>query len=83
MITISKQIIQSNSKFEVNKLEPKTVRNEIRCSICENGFFKVERIAPEKILLICENCGEIHRITPEIFAQKTLYLKFCVSDKKK
>jgi hypothetical protein len=48
-----------------------------------NGKFKIERIAPEKILLICESCGEIHRITPDIFAQKMLYLKFCISDKKK
>jgi hypothetical protein len=48
-----------------------------------NSKFKIECIAPEKILLICESCGEIHRITPDIFAQKMLYLKFCISDKKK
>ena len=31
-------------------------------------------------ILICENCGEIHKITPEIFSNKMLYLKFCISN---
>lgn len=83
VITMSNQTIRSNRMFRVHRLKPKTVGNEIKCSICENGFFKVERIAPEQILLICENCGEIHGITPDIFDQKMLYLKFCTSDKKK
>ena len=60
----------------------KNTKKEIRCSICENCDFKVKRIAPEIILLICENCGEIHEINPEIFAHKMLYLQFQISDKK-
>ena len=80
---MSNQTIRSNRMFRVHRLKPKAVGNEIKCSICENGFFKVERIAPEQILLICENCGEIHGITLDIFDQKMLYLKFCTSNKKK
>ena len=78
--SMSEQTIQSNSLFRENKLIPRNAKNEISCSICENCNFKVERIAPEIIRLICENCGERYRITPNIFAHKMLYLEFCISD---
>ena len=81
--TISQQVIEPNYILKESKIPPKNMRNEIRCSICENTAFKVERIEPEIILLICENCGEIHEINPDIFANKMLYLNFQVSDKKK
>jgi hypothetical protein len=81
--TISQQVIEPNYILKESKIPPKKMRNEIRCSICENTAFKVERIEPEIIILICENCGEIHQITPEIFAHKILYLNFCISNMKK
>lgn len=76
---MSKQILNSNKLIGENKSNS-DYTNEIKCSICENNDFKVERIEPEIILLICENCGEIHKVTPEIFYHKTLCLKFCISD---
>lgn len=81
--TISGKGIQSSGMFRESKLVPNEVENKISCSICENNNFRVERVEPEIILLICENCGEIHKITPEIFAHKMLYLKFNISDLKK
>ncbi len=80
---MSKQAFQSNVILRKSKLIPENAKNEICCSICGNINFKVERIAPETILLICENCGEIHKINPGIFAHKMLYLKFGISDIKK
>ena len=77
--TISKQISKSNGMVGRSE-RTKNFCTDIKCSICENINFKVERIEPEIILLICENCGQIHKITPEIFSHKMLYLKFCHSD---
>ena len=78
---ISKQIFNSNKLIKGNN-SVSNFKKEIKCSICENNDFKVERIEPEVILLICENCGEIHKVTPEIFSNKMLYLKFCTSNTK-
>jgi hypothetical protein len=78
---ISNQIFNSNKLIKGNK-SVSNFKKEIKCSICENNNFNVERIEPEIILLICENCGEIHKITPEIFSNKMLYLKFCISNTK-
>ena len=83
MNTISQQVIEPNYILKESKTQSRNMRNEIRCSICENIAFKVERIEPEIILLICDNCGEIHQITPEIFPHKILYLNFCNSNNKK
>ena len=76
--TISGQVLDSNEMIRTRELIS-NVRNEIKCSICENSTFKVERVEPEIFLLICENCGEIHEVTPEIFSHKMLYLRFCKS----
>jgi translation initiation factor 2 beta subunit (eIF-2beta)/eIF-5 len=40
----------------------KYMKNETRCTICENTVFRVDRITPELIMLTCENCGEPHMI---------------------
>ena len=79
MNTISGQVFDPKEMTRRNGLTS-NIRNEIKCSLCENSTFKAERIEPEIILLICENCGEIHEVTPEIFSHKMLCLKFCISD---
>ena len=48
---------------------------ETSCTICDNSLFKIERISAEHIMLICENCGEIHVLTSELYNEK-LYLNF-------
>ena len=55
---------------------------EPKCSICDQTYFKVERIAPDKIRLTCENCGEHHLlvINSETSNQSSLKLvvdNFC------
>jgi len=44
------------------RLVRKCMKNETKCMICESAVFKVDRITPELIMLICENCGEPHMI---------------------
>ena len=44
------------------RLVSKCIKNETKCMICESAVFKVDRIAPELIMLTCENCGEPHMI---------------------
>lgn len=72
VITLLREIIQSNCMFRISKLQPIPDRNKI-CSTCENGKFKVKYIAYEETLLICETCGEIQRIGPYRFAEDALH----------
>jgi hypothetical protein len=74
------QHVRLNGKFIRNELIWKRLKTDIRCSICDNGYFKVERIAPEEIELTCENCGEVHKIAPDLFDKKLIYLKFYIPD---
>ena len=61
------------SKTERYSKEPK-------CSICDQTFFKVERIAPDKIRLTCENCGEQHLLVINSETTKHGSLKLIVEN---
>lgn len=61
------------SKKELFGKEPK-------CSICDQTFFKVERITPDKIRLTCENCGEQHLLVINSQASKQSSLKLVVEN---
>ena len=56
------------------------LNKEPKCSICDQTYFKVERIAPDKIRLTCENCGEQHILLIESEASKKSSLKFEIED---
>lgn len=53
--------------------------NETRCFVCDNRVFRVGRVSPELIMLICENCGESHMIEADSDKGK-IYLKFWSSE---
>ena len=59
----------TSTKMELTNEEPK-------CSICDQTYFKVERIAPDKIRLTCENCGEQHLLLIKSEINKKSSLKF-------
>jgi hypothetical protein len=44
------------------RLVRECMENGTKCIICANTVFKVDRITPELIMFICENCGEPHMI---------------------
>ena len=45
-----------------DRLVKKYMKNETKCNMCDNTIFRVDRITPELVMLICENCGEPHII---------------------
>jgi hypothetical protein len=61
--------VPTSTKMELFNEEPK-------CSICDQTYFKVERIAPDKIRLTCENCGEQHLLVIKSETTKPSSLKF-------
>lgn len=48
--------------FESERIVEKYMKNETKCTICKGAVFRVERITPELIMLVCENCGEPHMV---------------------
>ena len=52
------------------------LNKEPQCSICNQTYFKVERIAPDKVRLTCENCEEQHLLLVKSKGSKKSSLKF-------
>ena len=66
-------MLPTSTKMELVNEEPK-------CSICDQTYFKVERIAPDKIRLTCENCGEQHLLVINSETSEESSLKLVVED---
>jgi hypothetical protein len=62
---MQEQIIQRNSGPKRDELIREYLGNKTKCVICENNLFEVRRISPERVMLMCENCKEIHLIYAE------------------
>lgn len=82
--TMQEKLIQRYSDLKRDELIREYFGNKTRCEICENNLFKVERISPERIMLMCENCKETHLICAEICGEDTLraraFLSFLCSE---
>ena len=57
----------------------KGISEEPKCSICEQSCFKVERVSPDIIRLVCENCGESYLIITN--SEKAVHLEFVGPEK--
>jgi hypothetical protein len=77
--TMQERIIQPYSDLKRDEWIREYFGNETRCVICGNNFFKVERISPERIMLICENCKETHLICAEIYGEDRLRARSLLS----
>ena len=74
---MKQHIIQCDSGSKRGELIKRYLGNKTRCVICENNVFEVERISPERIMLMCENCKETHLICAEIAAEDMLLSFLC------
>jgi hypothetical protein len=77
--TMQKQIIKPYSDLKRDELIREYFGNETRCVICGNNLFEIERISPERIMLICENCKETHLICTEICGEDKLRVRAFLS----
>lgn len=48
--------------LENGKPLSQSIKDETKCTICENTVFRVCSVTSELIMLTCENCGESHMI---------------------
>jgi hypothetical protein len=48
--------------LESGRIVKKYMKNETKCTICKGSVFRVDRVTPELIMLVCENCGEPHMV---------------------
>jgi hypothetical protein len=57
--------------LEKEKVTKDYMKNMTTCSICKNSVFRIDRITPELIRLVCETCGETHMIGADLSANRT------------
>ena len=74
---MQEQIIQPYSGSKREELIREYFGNKTRSVICEKNLFEVERISPERIVLMCENCKETHLICAKISAEDTFLSFMC------
>lgn len=74
---MQEQIIQRYNGLKRDEIIKEYFGNKTRCVICENNLFEVERVSPERIMLMCKNCKETHLICAEISGEYTFLSFLC------
>lgn len=63
---IKKHVDRAMEAIRRNPFVQKYMANETKCLKCGNTVFKVERMSPEQVMLVCNNCGEPHLMDAQL-----------------
>jgi len=63
---VKEHVEKAMEAIRKNSFVQKYMSNETKCLKCGNTVFQVERMSPEQVMLICDNCSEPHLIDAQL-----------------